>query len=258
MTWLKRLLNKRQPKEALPDLEENENTFRVTYLQKALSEPKHILCNGEEVEIKWDQVTRFDKGGLGYELSHYKSRKKRKPKMFVAHWDGCLNTNQMVEVTKERGLSVHFGIDTDGTIHQLLDTKEVAWHAKGINTWSIGVEIANPVKIRYNRRNKERGLPVRKVVLGDKIHGKDVEPYLDFYPVQVEAFKALVRAVCKAHGIPFSAPLDSDGNLVRGVDKRVAGRSFRGVVGHYHVTSQKLDPGRLPLDQIVKNLSEEG
>ena len=256
MNWFKKIFGKNVI-EDLPELEENENTFRVTRLEKELKEPKHIICNGKEVEIKWDQISRFDRGGLGYEKTHYKTLTKRNPKMFVAHWDGCLNTNQMVEVTKERGLSVHFGIDTDGTIHQWLDTKEIAWHARGINVQSIGVEIANPVKIRYNRRYKNKGQPVRKVVVGDKIHGREMAPYLDFYPVQVEALKALVRAVCRAHKIPFGAPLDQNGELVRGVDKRVTGRSFSGIVGHYHLNEQKTDPGRLPLDEIAKELREE-
>ena len=107
------------------------------------------------------------------------------------------------------------------------------------------------VQIREGRQ------PVRKVVVGDKIHGREMAPYLDFYPVQIEALKALVRAVCEAHNIPFGAPLDDSGELVRGVDKRVTGRSFSGIVGHYHLNEQKTDPGRLPLDEIAKELREE-
>jgi hypothetical protein len=256
MNWFKNLFKKKEVEE-LPDLETNENVFRVTYLEKMVDEPKHILCNGKEVEIEWDEVVRFDEGGLGYEPTHYRKRAKRTPKMFVAHWDACLSTAQMHQVTKERGLSVHFGIDNDGTIYQLLDTKDIAWHARGINTQSIGVEIANPVKLRYNARYKKKGQPLRKVVLDDVIHGKKCPPYLDFYPVQLEAFKALARAVCKAHNIPLAAPLDKSGALVRGVDRRVQGRSFRGIVGHYHVTNTKTDPGRMPLDEIVKELTEE-
>lgn len=256
MSWFKNLLKKKKVEE-LPDLETNENVFRVTYVEQTIDQPNYIICNGKQVEIEWDQVVRFDNGGLGYPESNYRKRSKRTPKMITAHWDACLNTAQMHQVTLDRGLSVHFGIDNDGTIHQMLDTKDIAWHARGINTHSVGVEIANPVKLRYNARYKKKGLPSRPIVVDDKIHGKKMAPYLDFYPVQIEAFKALARAVCKAHGIPFVAPLDKEGSLVRGVDKRVIGRSFRGVVGHYHVTPEKTDPGIMPLDKIANELAEE-
>lgn len=256
MDWFKKIFSREDKQEDL-ELQENDNVFRATRLERELRKPNYIVCNGEEVEIEWDQVIRFDKTGPSYEPNNYRSKKKRKPQMLVAHWDACLSTSQMIDVTKKRGLSVHFGIDNDGTIFQLLDTKEVAWHAKGINTKSIGVEIANPVKIRYNKRYKDKGQQPRTPVYGDVIHGKEVTPYLDFYPVQVEAFKALARAVCKAHNIPFLAPLDRNGKLIRGVDKRVAGRSFKGIVGHYHSTARKTDPGHMPLDIIAKELSEE-
>lgn len=258
MSWIKKILgSKNRDTEVLPDLEVNENAFRVIHLEKTLDEKKYIVCGGKEFEIEWDQVVRFDKGGPTYDLTHYKKRTFRNVKMFVAHWDGCLNTQQMIEVTKDRGLSVHFGIDNDGTIYQLLDTIHVAWHARGVNLQSIGVEIANPVKLRYNGRYKKKGLPLRPVVVDDFVRGQRMEPYLDFYPVQVEAFKALTRAVCKAHSIPFSAPLDPSGKLVRDLDKRVIGRTFKGIVGHYHLNAVKNDPGRLPLDVIAKELSEE-
>src|SRR5262249_37785543 len=47
------------------------------------------------------------------------------------------------EVLQERGLSVHFILDLDGTLYQTLDLKELAWHATIANSRSIGIEIAN-------------------------------------------------------------------------------------------------------------------
>ena len=46
---------------------------------------------------------------------------------------------------EKRGISVHFGIDNDGTIYQLLDTNHAAWHASSrkVNHRAIGIEIAN-------------------------------------------------------------------------------------------------------------------
>jgi len=253
MNWLKKLLGKKSVAKE-DTLEQNDNVFRTKRVKQLLSQKNYILCNGKEVLIEWDQVVRFDKGGPGYESANYKKRSKRHPRMFAVHWDACINTQQMIDVTKERGLSVHFGIDNDGTIYQLLDTKDIAWHARGINTHSVGVEIANPVKAKFNKRYKEKQQPLRPVINDDEIHGRKLKPYLGFYPIQVEALKALTKAVCTAHNIHLEAPLNKDGSLVRGVEKRVVNGTFKGVLGHYHLTSEKTDPGNLPLDKILQEI----
>ena len=56
-----------------------------------------------------------------------------------------------------------------------------------------------------------RGNGERPIVESAEVHGKQLEPFLDFYPVQVEALKALWAAVHEATGIPYEAPLNEDG-----------------------------------------------
>lgn len=239
---------------ALPSNEEN----RFTITQKVFEnpEPNHIICNGKPVEIDWHKVILWDdEGGLRCEPDQYKAHKRpRKVKMFLVHWDACLSSKQMSGVLKERGLSVPFAIDNDGTIFQLMDTKHVAWHAKGVNTHSVGVEIANAVKLRYQKWYTKNGFEKRPIVVNSELNGETLPPMLGFYPVQIEALKALMKAVCTAHDIPLKVPLDPAGNLVAGVDHRVQGRSFSGIAGHYHVTSTKQDPAGLPLDSIVEEI----
>ena len=53
----------------------------------------------------------------------------RKPTFFVNHWDVCLSADSCAKVLNKRGISVHFLIDNDGTIFQMLDTQHKAWHA---------------------------------------------------------------------------------------------------------------------------------
>lgn len=246
-------------KKDLPELpEKNENRFTVTktLLEKEYQRKK-IICNGAEVEIKWPKVILWNEmGGLTCGPGTFKKRSNRNPKMFVVHWDGCLNSRQMAEVLKERGLSVHFAIDNDGTIYQLLDTKDVAWHAKGVNTQSVGVEIANAVELRHNKWYKNNGFEKRPIIPIPKLNGKQLPPVLGFYPQQIEALKALIEAVSGVHSIPLQVPLDKGGNLVMGVDKRVAGRSFSGIVGHFHVTSEKVDPVGLPFEKIIQEIKD--
>ncbi|MCB1119857.1 MAG: N-acetylmuramoyl-L-alanine amidase, partial [Chlamydiia bacterium] len=63
---------------------------------------------------------------------------------FVMHYDVCGFSQTCFKVLHDnRGLSVHFMLDIDGTIYQTLDLKERAWHATISNTRSIGVEIAH-------------------------------------------------------------------------------------------------------------------
>src|SRR5512141_176017 len=65
-------------------------------------------------------------------------------KQFVVHHDGC-NTSDMCfsVVQNERGLSVHFLIDNDGTIYQTIDLGLMAYHASEWNVASIGIEMCN-------------------------------------------------------------------------------------------------------------------
>jgi len=249
-----------QTQKAFPELEKNEeNRFVITQkVYEKEEEPNHIICNGEPVEIDWHKVVLWDEpGGLKCGPKQYKKRTgKRKPKMFVVHWDACLSSKMMAGVLKERGLSVPFAIDNDGTIYQLMDTKHIAWHARGVNTQSVGVEIANGVSLKYQKWYEKHGHGRRPIVEGVYLNGKKLTPMLGFYPVQVEALKALIKAVCGAHDIPLKVPVDQEGNLVMSVDKRVTGRSFRGVVGHYHVTSTKSDPAGLALDKVIDDVVE--
>jgi N-acetyl-anhydromuramyl-L-alanine amidase AmpD len=41
-----------------------------------------------------------------------------------------------------RRVSAHFVIDRDGTVYQLLDIRETAWHASQVNSRSVGIEHA--------------------------------------------------------------------------------------------------------------------
>lgn len=259
LTWLSKLFKfiYKNRRIELPALEANEpNRFTVTQKVFESNEPNYIICNGEPVEIDWHKVVLWDEeGGLKCEPEQYRARKaKRTVKMFVVHWDACLSSRQMSKVLKDRGLSVAFAIDNDGTIFQLMDTKHIAWHAKGVNTHSVGVEMTNAVRLRYQKWYKEQGFGKRPVIINAELNGETLPPMLGFYPEQIEALKALMKAVCVAHNIPFKTPLDKNGSLVAGVDRRVQGRAFEGVVGHYHVTRVKQDPAGLPLDKIVEEI----
>jgi hypothetical protein len=237
----------------------SDGKYRISQALRGSKVDKHIICNGKPVKIDWSKVVLWDEpGGLICEPNQYRSRKtNRRVKMFLLHWDACLDSRSMAGVLKARGLSVQFAIDNDGTIYQLMDTKHVAWHAKGVNNISVGVEIANAVLPKHQAWYKKNLFGLRPVIEEMKVHGKKLSKHLGFYSVQEEALKALTRAVCEAHDIPFETPVDADGNLIMGVDPRVTGRTFKGVAGHFQVTTRKVDPAGLEFDKIVQELKEE-
>jgi N-acetylmuramoyl-L-alanine amidase len=162
------------------------------------------------------------------------------------HLDGCRSSRQCYDVLIERGLSAHLLLDRDGTIYQTLDLQGAcAFHAGKVNSRSIGVEICNPERLERNDPMEAR--PV--VTLGVSNAGPNGmrSPMLGFYPRQVEAVIALTRALASLFPIPLVLPKavepDAPAGVSQGRDTRVANGEFRGICGHYHLQSNKIDPG---------------
>ena len=214
---------------------------------------KNIRCKETEVSIDWeDTVLWSDERGLECKSTQYKTVSgDRRPSIdkIVVHWDGCLSSNQCAKVLRDRGLSAHFCIDNDGTIYQLMDTNHVAWHARGVNSKSIGIEISNAVYMKHARRYR----PARPRIKESMLHGKTFQEHLGFYDVQVAALKELIKALCSFYNIPLEYP-NQDGELIRNAIKT---SSFTGVICHYHVTKNKVDPACLDLAKLIEEIKNE-
>lgn len=222
---------------------------------------KYIICNGENRAIKWDKVLTFkDVGGLELPNTHYKTfLKKRDVNMFVTHWDVCLNSKSCYDVLKKSKLSVHFMIDNDGTIYQLMDTQHAAWHAgnRVVNDKSIGVEISNAYYLKYQRIYEAKGLGKRPIWINDVEHAKEIgEEFLGFYDVQIQALKVLIKTLHFAHNIELQVPLKNN-KMVKTMHEEVANGTFRGIVNHYHITKRKIDCAGLKLDEIVEGVAKD-
>lgn len=216
----------------------------------------NIIYNNDYYEIEWPKVVLpFNHGGLQHTKNYKKVYEKRNPTMFVAHWDVCLNSESCFRVLERRGCSIHFTIDNDGTIRQHLDMNHIAVHAgRTANKVSIGVEISNAYYPKYNKWYKDNGFGERPLVKGAKVHGKSMKPFMDFYPVQIEALKALMKAVHKATGIPLKCPLDRDGNTSYVSSTSAVRGSFKGFVSHYHITKRKIDCANLDLRKLLDEI----
>ena len=192
---------------------------------------------------------------------------------FVIHFDvagtsrRCFHTLQDV-----RGLSVQFMLDVDGTIYQTLDLKERAWQATIANSRSIGIEIANvgayeltesnPFADWYQQTNGQTlltipdafgaagiltsnfvGHPARPEPIDGNIQGKDLVQY-DFTPEQYQALIKLTATLCKIFPkIRCQYPTNDSGQLITSKLPDDVLTNYEGILGHYHVQTDKVDPG---------------
>jgi len=204
---------------------------------------------------------------------------------FVIHYDACGTSRQCFRVLHDlRGLSVHFMLDIDGTIYQTLDVKERAWHATTSNHRSVGIEIANigsyadgekdPFAQWYEindageamritipsafgdggvRTQGFVGRPIRPQLIRAEIQGTTQRMY-DLTPQQYDSLMRLTAALCTAlPSIRCEYPRDAQGRLVVQKLDDATLASYTGLLGHYHIQANKVDPGpAFQWDRVVK------
>jgi N-acetylmuramoyl-L-alanine amidase len=215
-----------------------------------------------------DEIERVRGGGWDLPLL------QRVVDQFVIHFDVCGTSRQCFKVLQDgRDLSVHFMLDLDGTIYQTLDLKERAWHATTSNSRSVGIEIANMGAYPVNGKNpfaewyaKEPngqvritipaeygdggiltkdfvGHPARPEPIKGTIQGKELVQY-DFTPQQYQALIKLTATLSKAlPEIKCDYPKDAAGNVIPKKLPDAELKSYKGVLGHFHIQTDKVDPG---------------
>ncbi len=215
-----------------------------------------LILQGEEIPIEWPKVELYNQGGFKLRKGFSTYNKKRKIDFFVNHWDVCLSSESCFKVLQKRGISVHFCIDNDGTIHQLMDMNHAGWHA-GSRKWnhsSIGVEISNAYYLKYQNWYNRNGFGSRPIIENETCHGSNMDPFLGFYDVQLDALKALWKACGDALDIPFKTPVDKSGNTLKKVSTAAAANRFKGFVSHYHLTRRKIDCAGLDIKNMLKDI----
>lgn len=168
-------------------------------------------------------------------------------KQFVVHHDGCSSADMCFNVLQnERGLSCHFLLDNDGTIFQTLDLGLMAYHASDWNLYSIGIELCNRGDAfkEPNYYASGRAGPQRSTK-NCKINNHTIKSF-DYTPAQYESFARLSRELLKLFpNLPAEYPQSSPGEQMwdtlpnAGVERE----RYAGYIGHYHLTSNKWDPG---------------
>ncbi len=193
---------------------------------------------------------------------------------FVVHFDVAGTSKQCFNILHDhRNLSVHFMLDIDGTIYQTLDLKERAWQATTANSRSVGIEIANmgayrspdsrSLKEWYGPDDHGRtritippsygdggvrtknfvGYPDRPDLVTGNIQGQELMQY-DYTPQQYAALTRLIASLCTIFpNLKCQYPTDASGKLITHKLPDDQLNSYHGVLGHYHVQTNKTDPG---------------
>jgi N-acetyl-anhydromuramyl-L-alanine amidase AmpD len=204
----------------------------------------------------------------GYDLERLRTRVDQ----VVLHFDVCGCSKQCFKVLHDvRGLSCHFLLDIDGTLYQTLDLTYRARHATKANDRSIGIEIAHmgaypdqeslakwysktdkgDIVYQLPRQLGDGGVrtpqfvarPARQELFQATINGQRVYQY-DYTEEQYQALIALLPALQEVFPrIESRVPLDSNGLIQQDCMASEDYDSFRGVLGHYHVQRNKIDPG---------------
>ena len=139
----------------------------------------------------------------------------------------------------------------------MLDTQHGAWHAGTVNKCSIGVEISNAYYPKYQDWYTSHGFGERPVIEDAWCQGKNLDPFLGFYDIQIDALKALWASCHLAHDIPLTAPESGDESFLTSTreDKNVRNSKFKGFVSHYHQTRNKIDCAGLDLVKLLRDVT---
>jgi N-acetyl-anhydromuramyl-L-alanine amidase AmpD len=198
---------------------------------------------------------------------------QQKIDQFVYHYsvDPC-SAAPVYTLHDRRGLSVHFMLDVDGTIYQTLDVTERAWHATKANDRSVGIEIANlgayppndshhtlehwfqrdakgPYMVvperwaKYIRTPNFLPRPARSEPVVGQVQGRTYEMY-DLTPQQYDSLIKLTATLCTAlPKIKCDYPRDEHGDLITHALTQEQWENYQGLLGHYHIQTNKQDPG---------------
>ena len=160
-------------------------------------------------------------------------------RQFVVHHDGCQDSRMCFNVLhNERGLSVHFLIDNDGTIFQTLDLVDCAFQAAGVNEISIGVELAN----RGDALRFPNDYHGKRDKVTCRINGHQFLAYA-YTPAQMASMISIGKALARLFpNLPQVYPQNGGDPEPMWGSLRDP-REYTGYLGHYHVTEQKWDPG---------------
>ncbi len=215
-----------------------------------------------------DTPNRYSLGRPGLTATADTAAVRAVVRQFVLHYDVAGSARRCFHILHNvRGLSVHFMLDLDGTIYQTLDLKERARHAGSSNDVSVGIEIAHPGYLTPSSEKQYSSdslgvvyhppptlgsdgvrapgfvaRPRRPGLIEGTIHGQPLQQY-DFTAEQYQALAHLTLCLERTLGIPAEAPRNAAGAVEPGLLAETRLQAYAGLLGHWHVSRSKVDPG---------------
>ena len=189
--------------------------------------------------ITWHEHSLTFKVGKGARRRH----PKQKIDIHCVHWTGGEGTARATHRTlTSRELGVEYLIDPWGIVWQFADPAKLdVFDVKTISPRSVGTEITN---YGFRRPGQPIPRPGRdRPIYRTQLNGR-ARSFAAFTPWQLKALLALdagLRTVCPA--IKKQIPRNGNGRLIRRKLKKAELDNYSGVLGHFHVSSRKLDPG---------------
>ncbi len=189
---------------------------------------------------------------------------------FVIHFDVCGLSRECFKVLHDhRGLSVHFMLDLDGTIYnnrsvgiEIANMGDYAseetnplnkWYAKG-EDGRVRITIPEELGDGGIRTKHFVGHPAKPELVHGNIQDKDLVQY-DFTPEQYRALTRLAATLCRVFPkIKCDYPKDAQGHLIPRKLSDDDLEAYQGILGHYHIQTNKTDPG--PAFQWDRVISE--
>ena len=140
-----------------------------------------------------------------------------------------------------------------------MDMQHGGWHAgtSRVNRSSVGVEITNAYYPKYQDWYVRNGHGERPLVEDAWVHGTKLDPFLGFYPVQIEAAKALWKAIESATNVEFQTPLSQFGKTSTKYVQVVVYGKYHGIVSHYHCSKRKIDCAGLDIHTLIQEVKGE-
>lgn len=163
---------------------------------------------------------------------------KAPPRFVVGHWVGAESkADRVYRTLVQRGLSVHYVNEADGTLVQMAHHTDRCAHAGSRGNVGIGVENVSPGFPKLDKKAS------RSVVDGHA-HGRPFKACA-FTDAQLASYVALCERLAAEFGWPRQVP-----NTDRVLTNAELAR-FSGAVEHLHLTMRKVDSGMLLTKALI-------
>ncbi len=260
---------------ATPTLAPRPSAYQAPVPPISSDSGDQIVVCGRRYHIGAPVVLWSDPGGFNaYRGGHFNDRVTRdepNPRppgfqqlqeivdQFVIHYDAAGTSPRCFAILEKRGLSVQFMLDIDGTIYQTMDLQHRAWHASQANSRSVGVEIANlgafrdintPLFAQWYKTDMfgvrltpppgwiyPTLRPARQYPVQGEIQHRLLTQY-DYTDAQYESLAHLAAALSRIFPKLELAWPQQDYVL-----SSQQYEQWHGLLGHYHLTTNKVDPG---------------